>query len=206
MATAKKNLPAPTPKAPWGEYVPAVGSMDVAAFEHWPDQRGWMFELHQGRLIRMPGPGGVHGYIQSRLTRFIGNFLDAQGLGEICATACYYLAMPNGLDEVLCPDLSYVLPQRAATAPYRGSYQAVVPDLVIEIASPNDTRPAVAEKIAVYLTVGVRLIWVVWPQRMTVEVWRSGNITPAQVLTVADQLDGADVIPGFTHPVQDIFG
>ena len=205
MATAKK-LPAPTPKAPWGEYVPATGIMDVTAFEHWPDQDGWMFELHQGRLIRMPGPGGVHGDIQSELARIMGNFLATHQLGKITSTACYYMPLPDGREEILCPDLSYSLPLRKATAPFRGSYQELVPDLVIESASPNDTRPAVTEKIAVYLAMGVRLIWVVWPQRKTVEVWRPGNVTPTQMLTVANHLDGADVIPGFTHPVQAIFG
>ncbi len=204
MATAKK-LPNPAPQAPWGEYVPGMGPMDGAAFAQLPAQDGWIFELHQGRLIRMPGPGGKHGDIQTQLIWLIQNFLNTHKLGKITSTACYYLPMPNGGEAVLCPDLSYALLARKTAAPYRGSYQELVPDFVIEIASPNDTRPQLAAKVRVYLAAGVRLIWVVWPESALVEVWRPGNVQPAQVLSAQDAITGEEVIPGLTLAVRDIF-
>ena len=88
----------------------------------------------------------------------------------------------------------------------RGSYMVGAPDLVIEIASPNDFRPQMEEKAKIYLEAGVRLVWVVWPNRQIIDVWQPTKLdAPSSVLEVTDTLDGRDVIPGFTCPVSAIF-
>jgi hypothetical protein len=50
----------------------------------------------------------------------------------------------------------------------------------------------------------VWLVWVVYPTRKRGVVHRSG-VEPV-TLGVDDQLDGADVVPGFTAQVATIFG
>jgi Uma2 family endonuclease len=200
-------LKKPNSKAPWGEYVPNVGSLTVDEFAQLPDEDGWTYELYQGRLIRMPGPGGEHGMIQWRLTSLLATYLNEHHIaGQPFGTACYYFPLPSG-EEILSPDLSYIAPPRSAAIVYRGSYIETVPDLVIEISSPNDFRPKVAAKAQNYLAVGVRLVWVVWPSTKTVDVWTPANTAaPVQTLTAADMLDGLDVIPGLSTPVQSMFG
>jgi len=47
-------------------------------------------------------------------------------------------------------------------------------------------------------------VWVIWPRWQEVNLWRVGDDTPT-TLTVADELDGEDVVPGFTYPVADLF-
>lgn len=196
----------PIPQAPWGEYIPRIGSMTVEQFAQMPGEDGWTFELHQGRLIRMPGPGIDHALIQTRLYRTIDVYLSQHQLGLLIGTGCYNLPLPNNTEEVLCPALSYIEPSRMATLPQRGSYLVGFPDLVIEIASPSDTHPMLAAKCVVYLQAGVRLIWVVWPATKTVEIWRPMSTNqPIASLTVNDSLDGAEVIPGFQCAVQLIF-
>jgi len=201
MATAKQF---PTSHAPWGEYVPNVGLMDTAAFERWHGQETWQYELSQGRLIQVPGPGGEHGYILSRVSFMLNTYLVAQQMHFVCSTACYILTRPGQPDDILCPDISFVVPSRHPL-PYQGSYQVGAPDLVIEIASPNDTRPEVAAKLAIYFAAGVRLAWTIWPKSRTVEVWRPGQRSATRRLTVNDMLDGAEIIPGFSQSVRDIF-
>lgn len=49
------------------------------------------------------------------------------------------------------------------------------------------------------------MIWVVWPSRRQVDAWRPGGASHPRALRETDSLDGADVIPGFTHPVADLF-
>jgi len=56
-----------------------------------------------------------------------------------------------------------------------------------------------------YLRGGTGLVWVVWPQEETVDVWRPGDVTPSSTLTVADGLNGESVVPGFTYPVARLF-
>ena len=81
----------------------------------------------------------------------------------------------------------------------------VAPDLAAEFASPNQYRPEMADKARRYLQAGVRLVWVVWRRYRQVDVWRPGADQPVQTLGEADVLDGLDVLPGFTHPVADLF-
>lgn len=192
--------------APWGDYVPRVGQMTVEQFEQFPMQDGWIYELHEGRLVSMPGPGREHGRIQSRLTILLSQYLTAHQLGSVVGTSCYNLPLPGNHEELLCPDLSYVLPAREAGVVMRGSYPVLAPDLVIEISSPRDTRPQVARKAAIYLQAGVQLIWVVWPESQTIDVWLpAAPARPTATLKSSDALDGLGVIPGFRCPVQAVF-
>ncbi len=196
----------PQLKAPWGEYVPWVGRMTVEQFEQFPGEEGWVYELHEGRLIVMPGPGAEHADIQERFFLTLGVYLRSNALGHLSGTSCYNLPLPNNTEELLCPDLSYVEPLRRAAMPLRGSYLVGAPDLAVEIASPSDTHPEMAVKAALYLRAGVRLVWVAWPGSQTIDVWRPASpAQPVVTLQSADTLDGVDVVPGFTCPIRDIF-
>jgi len=196
----------PHPQAPWGEYVPYVGPMTVEQFKQFPGEEGWVYELYAGRLIVIPGPGNEHSDIQTRFTLTLGFFIRQNRLGILSGTGCYNLPLPNNTEEVLCPDLSYVVPTRKATMAKRGSYLVGAPDLVIEIVSPTDRRSDVSAKITTYLQAGVQLAWVTWPATRTIEVWRpSSPLQPLVKLGQQDTLDGLDVVPGFQCLVQDIF-
>lgn len=196
----------PLSQAPWGDYVPRVARMTVEQFEQFPMEEGWIYELHEGRLVSMPGPGRIHGQIQTKLTLILSQYLTVHQLGTLTGTSCYNLPLPGNREELLCPDLSYVLPLREAGIVMRGSYPILAPDLVIEISSPRDTRPKVAQKAAIYLLAGVRLLWVVWPNTQTIDVWLpTAHSRPSVTLQTTDTLDGLQVISGFQHPVSDVF-
>jgi Uma2 family endonuclease len=78
-----------------------------------------------------------------------------------------------------------------------------VPDLAIEVVSPNDEPGEVAAQVEFYLAHGVPLIWVADPTPRTVAVHRPGRET--RVLDVGDTLEGEEVVPGFRLPVADVF-
>jgi Uma2 family endonuclease len=50
--------------------------MTVEQFESFLGEDGWVYELHEGRLIRMPGPGTEHAHIQALLYRLLGSYLS----------------------------------------------------------------------------------------------------------------------------------
>jgi len=86
------------------------------------------------------------------------------------------------------------------------------PELAVEVASPSQNADHMAAKARRYLRGGTRLIWVVWPHAETIDVWRPADLRPrardmrsSRTLTTGDMLDGEDVVPGFSHPVSDIF-
>ena len=75
-------------------------------------------------------------------------------------------------------------------------YAEVVPDLVVEVVSPNNSLREVNDKALMWLSYGARLVWVVNPDTRSVDVYRAGRV--ASTLTESDTLDGLDTLPGFT--------
>ena len=191
--------------APWAQLVPDVGPMTVDEFMDLPNDDGWMYELVDGRLVRMPMSGGEASLIGARIVGALINFVEARDLGVVLgADAEFDLTQPGETEETaLGPDASFV---EKARIPARDSLEYkrawhLAPDLVVEVASPNQYRPEMASKSRRYLAAGSRLIWVIWPKYQQVDVWRPHADDPIQTLTLTDSLDGLDVLPGFTYPV-----
>lgn len=79
----------------------------------------------------------------------------------------------------------------------------LVPDLVIEVISPTDKYSDVSTKVDTYLADGVKLIWIVDPQRKTITVYE-GNDT-GKILRIEDRLTGGNVLPAFEVDIKEIF-
>jgi Uma2 family endonuclease len=79
----------------------------------------------------------------------------------------------------------------------------LVPDIVVEVISANDSYSDVDDKVDRYLQDGVQLVWVVDPKRKTVTVRRANSYLK---LTGSDILTVEDIIPGFKLAVSSIFG
>jgi hypothetical protein len=59
------------------------------------------------------------------------------------------------------------------------------------------------EKVADYLQAGTQLLWVVYPTSQTVMEYCPPM--DARRLTIEDDLDGSDVVPGFCYPLEQLF-
>jgi Uma2 family endonuclease len=108
-------------------------------------------------------------------------------------------------DTVLASDVAVVRAERLPLPPpQRGkTYRPIAPDLVVEIASPTQYRPDLADKAQHWLDRGVRLVWVIWPERREVDVWTRGSTAP-RTLQDDDTLEGGDVVPGFVIPLGQV--
>ena len=177
-----------------------------------PDN-GWMYELVEGRLIRIPGSGGEASRIAVRLIIALGMFVEAHQLGVITgADGTYNLTQPGDPAETgLVPDVAFVAAARVPprTSPEYAKAPHLAPNLVAEVASPSQFRSEMKDKAERYIQAGVRLVWVIWPKRQQVDVWRPDAAGVARLVTtlkasVGDALDGLDVLPGFTYPLADI--
>lgn len=195
----------------WGEPVPGVDRL-VTADEllTWPDD-AWRYELVTGRLIRMPLYGWADGHLITHLFHALDASLADRRRGTLsCAGLGFQLTRPGESDTVLDPAIAYIGPERAALLPAPGTperekYPTFAPDLAVEVASPDQHRPEMAEKARLYLAHGTRLVWVLWPARRQIDVWRPGADVPIEVLSGDDQLNGLDMLPGFIHPVAGLF-
>ena len=87
----------------------------------------------------------------------------------------------------------------------RKRFFAIAPDLAIEVASPDQHRPEMAAKALQYLAAGVQTVWIIWPGRREVDVWRSGSPEPVVMLKSDNQLEDPELLPGFSLRVAEIF-
>ncbi len=198
--------------APWAELVPDTGPMSVDDLLALPDD-GFIYELVEGRLVRMPGSGLEASSIAANLLVEMGSFVRAHHLGRVTgADGTYNLTQPGDEGETgLVPDVAFVradrLPPRES--PEYAKAPHLAPDLAAEVVSPSQFRPEMAAKARLYLASGVRLVWFIWPRYQQVDVWRlppAGDVgQPMATLRMGDALDGLDVLPGFTYPLADLF-
>jgi Uma2 family endonuclease len=118
-------------------------------------------------------------------------------------------AASNWLTDSLVPDI--LIFDKAAFEALRADKTlattrpaALIPALVAEILSPADRQSDVSRKVQRYLTLGVRLIWIIDPQVQQVTVYRHGS-KHASLLSAADTLAADDLLPAFALPLDQFF-
>ena len=160
-------------------------------------------ELIRGVLCETMPTGELHGKIVMRLGGALFSFVEPRGLGTLFASDSG-VWLERDPDTVREPDIAFTSVEKLPLNAWNAGYAEVVPDLVVEVASPSDSRREVHDKARMWLSHGVRLVWVVHPETRTVDVHRSDHA----VATLGDQeaLDGLDVLPGFICDVSAIFG
>jgi len=163
---------------------------------------GMRHELIRGELRTMPPAGEEHGIVAGEAFGLLRNHVRGHNLGQVFAAETGFI-LEHDPDLVRAPDVAFVAAARfQGRAPSR-RYSELVPDLVVEVVSPYDTAPEVEEKVQTWLQAGVRLVWVIHPSTRSVTEYRS----PREIrrLTEREQLDGGDVVPGFSCRVRELF-
>lgn len=165
---------------------------------------GYHYDLVKGRLIQMAPTTADHGEASSDLGAELRLYARSHGGHTYAAETGFNLTRPGETDEtVLGPDAAYI----ADTVVPRDEHGFVgrAPDVAIEVASPTQWRPEMADKARLWLARGCKLVWVVWPRYQTIDVWHPGDQEPTRTLRPGDDLDGDDVMPGFRYPVAKAF-
>jgi Uma2 family endonuclease len=160
---------------------------------------GQTYELVGGAIIVTPA-GMRHSGIAARITIVLGTFVLSHGGGEVY-TEGVGIQLPNG--NIRSPDVSFVRTEKLPGGRSPVDYGRLVPDLVVEVLSPADTRPDIAGKVAEYLACDVPVVWVVDPERRTVVVHRPLE-SPAERAD-DDILTAEPVLPGFSCRVSELF-
>lgn len=169
-------------------------------FARIPDD-DYRYELVEGRVIRMSPPGFRHGALATRLGIVLGQHIEGHNLGVLVTEAGFKLA--SNPDTVRGPDLAFVRRERISAAGLPAGFWAGPPDLVVEILSPDDRPSEVRRKIDDYLSRGVRLVWVFDPDEKTATTYR--RLAAPITIGIDENLDGGEMLPGFSCPVRRIF-
>jgi Uma2 family endonuclease len=194
--------------APWAALGPEpyAGRVHTARDLAALPESAWQYELVAGRLVYIPPPGANHGYLILEIGAVLREYVKHHSLGRVYAgDVGYNLTLPGEPGEtVLGADVSFVSLDRLQTVAGEDPYLQGGPDLAVEIASPSQFRPEMGIKAWLWVTRGTRLAWVIWPNRCEVDVWTPGNDIPV-TLGIDGMLDGADVLPGFSYALADLF-
>jgi len=159
----------------------------------------YQYELVKGELLTMPLPGARHGAVTMKLALLLAAHVQANKLGIVFAAETGF-KLESKPDTVLGPDISFV--SGATMGALVPGYYPGPPHLAVEVRTPSDRRPAVERKAALWLSCGATSVWLVDPQRRTVEVMRAGGCRT--ILHETDQLMD-ETVPGFRLAVAEIF-
>ena len=176
-------------------YVPNMSPTLMTAEEllhaNIPDKRT---ELVRGVLIVREPAGGRHGRVANELSRVIGNHVHAHQMGTVYAAETGF-TLARHPDTVRAPDVAFVRRDRVPDPEPLG-FPDFAPDLVVEVLSPNDRPGETLAKIGDWLESGVRLVWVVDPERRSARIYRQDGSQTS--IGEGERFDGEDVLPGFS--------
>ena len=166
------------------------------------DSKGVKGELIRGEFYETMSAGLKHGEVVMKLGFLMGSVVIPGRLGRLAGSDAGVI-LERDPDTVREPDVAFISAARLPLTERVTSYYEIIPDLVVEIASPSDSRREVNDKARMWHSHGVPLVWAAYPETRTIDVHRAdGTIT---TLRENDILDGGEILPGFAVRVSDIF-
>jgi Uma2 family endonuclease len=180
-----------------------LGSLQPSTAAIVPVKEEPLYEVVNGQKAELP-PNSIYPcWIASRLQTRLATHAEAHGLGIVVTKGLFILDPMHSLGRR--PDVAFVSTAKwplDRPLPETGDWE-LVPDLAIEVNSPNDVFLDVIAKMQEYFHEGVREVWIVVPSSRQIFVFAS----PAQVRiwTAGEELDGGSLLPGLRLPVGSLF-
>jgi Uma2 family endonuclease len=162
-----------------------------------------LYEIVDGKLVELPPMSILAVRIVGRLYSRMDAFAEAHSLGTAVIEALFILDAIRNLRRR--PDVAFVSKLRwplDRPLPEEGDWE-VIPDLAIEVVSPNDLFAEVLAKKNEYFRLGVQQVWVVEPASNEVHVFETA--TECRILKIDKELDGGLLLPGFHIPLAALF-
>jgi Uma2 family endonuclease len=178
---------------------PAPALMTAEELLRLPDD-GNVYELDRGKLIRMSPSASWANTIAAEILTLLNTFVRRHKLGR-CGGGEGGFILDSDPDIVRAPDVWFVQADRLEGGRPPNTYFRGAPDLAVEVISPTDRPGAVTKKVGEYLEAGTRLVWVVYPESRSAVIHRPKGMP--EIIGEDGLLDGEDVVPGFTLPLQD---
>jgi Uma2 family endonuclease len=157
-----------------------------------------LFELIHGEIVEKMVTE-EHGIIVVNIATEIRIYLKSNPIGQV-GVEIRHRNPDDDLNDRL-PDISF-RPIAASDIVKQGAVPTM-PALAIEIKSPTDSYRQMRDKAQYYLDNGTQLVWLIYPEKQLVEVYRKDS--DIDILTHDDSLLGYDVLPNFELPVSEIF-
>jgi Uma2 family endonuclease len=126
------------------------------------------YEFADGQAVPKVSPKYFHSTLQAALLLFIRTW--CKGKGRVGAEWAILLKH-QGQDWAPVPDLTYISYERLPKSWKRNEACPALPELVIEIISPDQTMKEFEDKAKDYFAAGVSRVWVVDPDAISIRVF-----------------------------------
>lgn len=160
------------------------------------------YELIEGELVEMPPAGIEHNNVEGAATVLLRLFVRERRLGRVLPGETGFYTRGNDR-TVRAPDVVFISYDRLPADQPNPGYGRVIPELVIEVVSPNDRADKIEEKVQEWLDFGVLLVWVIYPQTQRIHVFQYGQ--QPVILRADDTITGDPALPGFSAVVREFF-
>lgn len=166
-----------------------------------PDD-GKNYELVKGELVEMPPPGFMHEFIVAQFIMRFGNFVRPRNLGIVTGGTGIYIE--QNPDTVRAPDCAFISHERITMPlPDRGYVSGLIPDLAVEVVSPDYSVAQARVRAQMWLDTGVRLALAAHIATREIITYRDDG--DVQRFGMGDEFNREPVLPGFACAVSDIF-
>ncbi|MCY2981426.1 MAG: Uma2 family endonuclease [Planctomycetota bacterium] len=162
-------------------------------------REGGLVELVDGSLVEK-AMGYEASVVAMAIAHILRHFVSKNRLGLVSGADGFFRL----LSTTRGPDVAFVSLDRLPGGSFpTQNYPQLVPNLVVEVLSPGNTKAEMARKRLEYFHSGVQIVWMVDCKHRTIAIYTS----PSNVRVVGERefIDGGNAIQGFTSPVADFF-
>ena len=184
----------------------ATDILTAADYDATPARLPDRFEVVNGEVVEVPPMSFYATEVANLLDKAIVRYLLDNDIGRSRIDLLYRIPLPEDKTRNRNPDVAFISYDRWPRdypISLTGNALDVVPDLAVEVISPTDPAEDVQEKAREYIRGGVRVAWQIYPRLRELHAY-DGSQT-IRILTAADVLDGAPVLPGFKVKLADLF-
>ena len=176
---------------------PTLMTADDLLHTNIPDKRT---ELVRGFLFVREPAGYRHGRVSMNLAVLLWKHVERTEAGQVVSGDTGF-KLATDPDTVRAPDVAFISRERLPDPQTRG-FPALGPDLVVEVLSPDDRPGETLAKVGDWLEGGVRLVWVIDPERRVARLYRRDGTETH--IAENGRLEGEDVLPGFACSLTSI--
>jgi Uma2 family endonuclease len=159
-------------------------------------------ELIRGELREVAAAGGRHGEVGGQLAGYLSVYGQHGRVGRVYTSETGFV-LEKSPTTLLVPGLAYIKVEHLPSGGAPDWFFETPPDALLETLSPSQRFGELVEKVGLYLKFEVPLVLAAVPEDKTIfAFYGDGRI---HVYRAGDVLDGGDVLPGFSVPVDDLF-
>ena len=161
-----------------------------------------IYELVRGVVCELELPMPEHGRVSGDVMFVLELFGRRSKFGYCLARSA--VLTNRAPDTVRGPDACFYSHARWPRAEVGDTLPPVPPDVAVEVVSPHDQMVAITKKVSEHVGAGVSLVWVVFPERRQIVIYRA---TEDETISLHenDVIENLPELPGFRCAVSDLF-